>query len=101
MKCLKIEDNKGLYTTDGAKWELIDKISKEDIMKLLNIIINDEVEMDEFSEEKLANQAHQIIYGNIYAKFMELLNNKTRFKDESESMYKKAIDKYSCKLQEE
>ena len=51
--------------------------------------------MDEFNEDVLSNKAHLIIYKNIYEKFSDLLTNKTRFKDESESLYKVAIEKYS------
>lgn len=102
MKCLKIEEDRGWYTLDDKEWKEIDKINRDDLMKLLDLAIsNDSFEMDEFNEEKLANQAHSIIYNNIYIKFRELLNNKTRFKDESESMYREAIDKYSPKIQQE
>lgn len=51
--------------------------------------------MDEYNEDILQNKAHQIIYKNINEKFKELIANKTRFKDESESLFKEAIDKYS------
>lgn len=94
MKCLKIENNKGMYTMDGERWEEIDKINKEDLLKLLEIAISSDFEMDEFDRDKLGNQAHQVIYKNIHYKFKQLLNNKTRFKDESDSLYREAIEKY-------
>ena len=51
--------------------------------------------MDEFDNNKgPANEAHKIIYGNLYKKFDELLENKTRFHDESVALYKDALDKY-------
>lgn len=95
MKCFKIEDNKGAYSIDGEKWLSIDKINKTDLLKLLDIALNFEFEMDIYEKDKLSNQAHQIIYSNIYEKFRDILDNKNRFKDESEIMYKNAIDKYS------
>jgi hypothetical protein len=94
MKCLKIEDNKGLYSLDGEKWFPIDKINKKDLLKLLDIALTSQFEMDEYDKELLGNQAHQIIYNNIHEKFQEILNNKSRFKDESEAIYKNAIEKY-------
>jgi hypothetical protein len=101
MKCLKIEKDRGWYTLDDKEWKEIDKIDKDDLMRLLDLAIsNESFEIDDFNQEKLANQAQSIIYSNIYKKFSELLNNKTRFKDESESMYKEALDKYSKKIQQ-
>jgi len=100
MKYLKIEDNKGYYlkVTDGDQensWIEIDKIGKEDLMELLNKAISADFQMDNHQEENLAHKAHQIVYKNIFEKFSELLENKSRFKDESESLYKEAIKKYS------
>lgn len=95
MKCLKIEDNKGMYSIDGEQWINIDQINKEHLLKLLEIAVDEqEFEMDEFDENKLGNKAHLVIYKNLYSKFKDLLQNKTRFKDESENVYKEAIEKY-------
>ena len=64
-------------------------------MNLLNKAIDSDFEMDEYKEDILGNKAHQIIYKNIYEKFVTLLANKSRFKDESENLYKDALKKYS------
>lgn len=100
MKYLKIENNKGYYLSineqdQESTWIEIDKISKEDLMKLLEQAISSEFEMDDYEENNLPNKAHQIVYKNLFEKFSELLANKTRFKDESESLYKSAFSKYS------
>jgi hypothetical protein len=99
MKYLKLEENRGLYTINGDEWKVIDKINKDDLMKLLDLAISsEEFEMDEHDKDRIRNPVHEIIYSNIYIKFKEVLNNKVRFKDESERMYKEAIDKYSKKV---
>ena len=98
MKGLKIENNKGFYNLDGNQWTEIDKINKDDLLTLLDVAIVSEFEMDDFDKDRLGNQAHQIIYKNIYEKFKEIINSKSRFKDESESMYKMAIEKYKTTL---
>lgn len=98
MKYLKIENSKGFFCLDGANWQEIDKINKDDLMVLLDKAIETDFEMDEFKLENIANKAHQIIYKNLYQKFIELLDNKTRFKDESEQFYKAAFEKYSKEL---
>jgi hypothetical protein len=99
MKYLKIEENKGFYLKSGTtpSWIEIDKINKDDLMELLNLAIISDFEMDQFKEEIIQNKAHQIIYKNIYEKFTSLISQKNVFKDQSESLYKEAIEKYSNK----
>lgn len=94
MKYLKIEENKVHFTVNRTDWLPIDKITKDHLLSLLELAINNDFEMDVFDASKIANQAHQIIYKNIYDKFIDLSRNKTRFSDESEALYKEAIDKY-------
>ena len=100
MKYLKIENNKAYYLSYKEEeqentWIEIDKISKDDLIHLMDKAISSEFEMDDYKEEDLSHKAHQIVYKNISEKFSELLENKTRFKDESESLYKSAFTKYS------
>ncbi|WBU90318.1 hypothetical protein [Cellulophaga omnivescoria] len=97
MKFLKINDNKAFFLKDKAEpenWTEIDKIEKEDLMKLLDFAIQEDFEMDVYDENILANKAHQIIYKSIYEKLNTFLNNKDRFKDETEAIYKEALEKY-------
>jgi hypothetical protein len=97
MKYLKIENNKALFRKDNAipeNWEEIDKIEKDDLMKLLDFATEDDFEMDAYNEETLANKAHQIIYKSIYEKLNIFLTNKDRFKDQTENVYKEALEKY-------
>lgn len=94
MKYLKIDHGKGYFLLNGTEWIQIDQINKENILELLNICLSQDFEMDEFDKEKIANQAHQIIYKHIYEKFEDLKNNRNRFQDESESIYKTALEKY-------
>lgn len=99
MKYLKIEDNRGFFLKieedQSQNWNEIDKIGKDDLLTLLNKAVLEDFEMDEFNEDLISNKAHQIIYRNLYEKFTDLLNNKTRFREESESLYKVALEKYA------
>lgn len=95
MKYLKIEDNKGLFQIGDNNWQTVDCIDKDDLMTLLDKAIDTDFEMDNFVAESLQNKAHQIIYRNLHEKFSELLENKSRFKDESEQLYKNELEKYS------
>lgn len=96
MKYLKIENNKGFYRIDVTteNWLELDQINKDQLLTLLKFASSDEFEMDEYKEELLQNPAHNIIYKNIHGKLNDFLNNKTRFQDSVEAMYKQAIEKY-------
>ena len=50
--------------------------------------------MDKIENGNIQNEAHKIIYGNIYNKFEDLLTKKNMFLDESENLYKDALKKY-------
>lgn len=97
MKYLKIEDNKGHFLPSTNEWTEIDKISKEDLMYLLNKAVSEDFEMDEYSEEAIGHKAHQIVYKSIFEKFSELIEDKNVFKDECDSLFKTAIEKYENK----
>lgn len=99
MIYLKIDNGKGLFFKEPDQWIEIDQIGKEDLLVLLDKAIADEFEMDEYDAELLQNKAHQIIYKHLFQKFNELVENKSRFKDESEQLYKSAIEKYTEAIQ--
>ncbi len=101
MKYLKIEDNKGYFLSESGNWTEIDKISKEDLMNLLNKTVADDFEMDEYLEENIGHRAHQIVYKSIHEKLSELVENKNVFKDECDSLFKSAIEKYEVANEEE
>ncbi len=95
MKILKIEGSNGFFrTSDKDDWRPIDEIDKDGLMKLLNRFLDSDVEMDNYDEKSLLNQAQQIIYKSISEKFNNLQENKSKFKDESDRMYLGAIQKY-------
>ncbi len=98
MKYLKIEDNKGYFLKQEKEqtdqWIEIDKISKEDLMNLLESAISADFEIDEYIEENIGHKAHQIVYKSIYEKFADLINNKKSFIDECDSQFRSAIEKY-------
>ena len=101
MKILKIENSRGLFLKESNQWEEIDKIDKEALLALLDIAISNDFEIDEYNTDSLKNKAHQIIYKHLSQKFNELSDNKNRFKDESEQLYKIAIDKYTESISKE
>lgn len=97
MKYLKIDNNKGYFLQKSESeevWIEIDKISKEDLMHLLNKATEEEFSMDDYSEELLSHKAHQIVYKNIHEKFSHLVENKNIFRDECDNQFVEALAKY-------
>lgn len=100
MKYLIIDNSRAFFTVDKSASVLkpIDQITKEDLMKLLDLCVTEEFEMDPYDPQKLKNAAHQIIYKNIYQKLDNLITQRERFEDEKTALYFKAIADYSVEL---
>lgn len=107
MKYLYIEKGQGFFSVSGLETDkqTIDKIRKEDLLSLLNLIVyessENRFEMDSYDEESLKNPAHKIIYKNMYDKFDALIKKRAQFKDETCDLYRSAIEKYSVELDKE
>lgn len=102
MKILEIRDSKGFFrTSTNDPWKEIDTIDKDALMVLLDTFLKSDVEMDPPDEKKLPNPAQQIIYKSIFDKLSSLQENKSKFKDESDRKYLKAIQKYSEQAENE
>ena len=96
MKALKIENSKGFFLTEGGKYETVDKVDKVILLKLVNAALEDSFEFDEYDEENLRNQAHQIIYKSISEKLKDLHSRRNEFRDESERLFLDAYEKYKA-----
>ena len=103
MKYLVIDRSLAYYTVDTSVQPNmpIDKITKEDLMKLVELSLTDDFEMDPFDKNKLKNAAHAIIYKNLYQKLQALKMQKNKFMDEKTAMYRKAIEEYKVELERE
>ncbi|MDD9727281.1 hypothetical protein PVV74_17615 [Roseovarius sp. SK2] len=98
MKVLKIEKENGYFCLEqGGGWQPIDTIDKNALLKLLDLYLDNDVEMDSPDDQSVSNQAHAIIYRGIFEKLSQLAEEKSRFKDESETLYLDEIKKYAPK----
>jgi len=93
MKLLKIENNHGHYLDDKNGFSPVDQITKEDLLRLVGLTLA-EVEFDEYDNEAIKNQAHQILYRSIYEKLRGLRDRREEFIDESERLYLQEYEKY-------
>ncbi len=96
MKVLKIENNQGYFLTEEGGYETVDKIDKVVLLRLVNLALEDDFEIDEYDEGELKNQAHQIIYKSISEKINDLHQKRNQFRDESERLYLDEYEKYKA-----
>lgn len=96
MKILRIEKGGGQFRfAEKDDWKPIDEIDKEQLLKLLDLFLSSDVEMDPLDDQNLSNRAQRIIYKSIYEKLNNLSEHKGKFKDESDRTYLDTINKYS------
>lgn len=94
MKHSRINELKAEYSTDGEQWNSIEQITKEDLLSIVEHALENEFCMDDPHESKIGNDAHKIIYSNIYEKLLKLFDERKVFKDECDSQFKEALEKY-------
>lgn len=96
MNYIKIEGNSVHFRLkEEDEWKAISEIQGMDILALLKASIeNDEFQIDEYKDELIRNEAHNIIYKSIYEKINEIIINKENILDENSQRYKDIIEEY-------
>lgn len=102
MKLLKIEENCGHFRKENGDYSPIDKVSKEEMLVLVNWTLDEEtVEIDEYDEAAIRNHAHQIIYKSISRKLLSLRERRQEFIDESARLYLEDYERYQDTSEDE
>ena len=94
MKLLRIGDSAGHYLNSQGEYSPIDKITKQDLLRLVNLTLAEEVEFDQFDEEAIRNLAHRIIYKSVSEKLVGLRDRRQEFTDQSKRLYLQEYEKY-------
>jgi hypothetical protein len=94
MKLLKIENNLGYYRAEDGAYHEIDQITKEALLWILERVLDKSGELDEYSENELKNQAHQVVYKSIYSNLRALEDRRQEFIDESERLFLEDYKRY-------
>jgi len=96
MKLLKIENNQGFFLDDKGNYSPVNKLTKEQLLWLVKQTLSDsnDIEFDEFDEDKLRNQSHQIVYQSVNGKLAALREKRRDFFDTSERLYLVEREKY-------
>lgn len=95
MKLLKIENSCGHFRLESGAYSPVDKISKDDLLRLVNVTLSEQdVEFDTYDESLIQNHAHQVIYKSVVRKLQSLRERKQEFVDESARLYLEDYEKY-------
>lgn len=94
MKLLRIDDHQGFYLDESNNYVSIDKVTKEDLLRLVDRTLAEDAEFDEYDGEAIKNPAHQILYKSIYEKLSGIKGQKEEFIDESGRIYLTEYEKY-------
>ena len=87
MKLLKIENDHGQFRVEDGSYKGIDKISKDNLLWIVERILDNSGELEPYDEEKIKNKAHQVVYKSIYTNLKALEERREAFNDESERMF--------------
>lgn len=101
MKLLRIEDNQGFFYVNDDEYLPIDKLTKDALLRLVDITLENDIEMDEYDENAIKHQAHQVIYKSVSNKLLTLNKRKQEFTDESERLFLAEYEKYQSDLKVE
>jgi hypothetical protein len=95
MKLLKVSENLGYFLAANGEYSSIDKISKDDLLRLVDCTLGEgDVEFDPYDDKTIKNQAHQVIFKSIFQKLTDLSKRKQEFVDESARLFLDEYEKY-------
>lgn len=95
MKLLRVNEGRGEYLDAKGNYLPIDKIGKEDLLRLADATLNAKVaDFDEYDEATIKNRAHQVIYKSVSLKLRNLRSRRQEFKDEAARLFLEDYEKY-------
>jgi hypothetical protein len=95
MKLLRIADSQGQFLAATGSYVGIDRITKEDLLRLVGLAIDEEAaELDEFDSEAIKNQAHKVIYKSVALKLTDLRKRRKQFIDEAARLFLEEYESY-------
>lgn len=94
MMLLKIEGVLGQYLSNNGTYQDIDKITKDDLLWIMERVLDNSGELEPFDKDKIQNKAHQVVYKSLYSNLKALEDRRQEFIDESERLYLEDYKKY-------
>jgi len=96
MKLLRVSNNNGEFLTSDGQYLPVDRISKDDLLRLVNLALDEKelIEFDECDEKAVKNLAHQVIYRSVLQKLQDLHARRKQFADEAARLFYEPYEKY-------
>ncbi|MEJ0035196.1 MAG: hypothetical protein WDO68_03805 [Gammaproteobacteria bacterium] len=95
MKLLRTNEGRGEYLDGAGNYVPIEKIRKEDLLRLADATLNGDVaDFDEYDESAIKNRAHQVIYKSVSSKLRDLRNRRDEFKDAAARLFLEDYERY-------
>lgn len=95
IKLLKIDEPSGLFLSKSGEYLPIDKIDKDELLRLVGLILSDEaVDIEKYDDSKLKNQAHQVVYRSISQKLEDLRARRKEFTDSTARLFLAEYERY-------
>ncbi len=95
MKLLRISNSNGEFLTSESEYLGIDRINKDDLLRLVNLTIeNDAIELDQYDENAIKNLAHRVIYRSVIQKLEDLRARRKEFADEAARLFHEDYERY-------
>lgn len=98
MKLLKIDNHLGYFRDEDGSYREIDQITKESLLWILEKVLEGSGELEEYIEDSLKNQAHQVCYKSLYNNLKSLETRRQEFIDESERLFLEDYKRYAGEL---
>jgi hypothetical protein len=101
MKVLKIDKGNALYTIDKITYKPIIDIEKEDLYKVLQLVLSEtnlEIDLEDDSTFKINNEAERVIYKDLREKLTVFHQQRQTLLNEVDTLYKDSIEKYKMDL---
>jgi hypothetical protein len=95
MKLLRIDNSAAEFLSKEGEYKFVDKLTKEDLLYLVDLALSDEdASFDEYTEDALKNQAHQVVYKSLLQRLSDLHRRRKDFSDASARLYLAEYERY-------
>jgi hypothetical protein len=95
MMLLKIEEPSGFFLGKLGEYVPIDKIDKEELLRLVGLTLTEETaKIEKFDDSKIKNKVHQLIYRSISQKLSDLKTRRKVFVDSTARLFLAEYERY-------
>lgn len=104
MKILKITDKRAFFIKpsdwmtgvceEAQPYKAMTTINKDDLVSIIDYLLENDVEMDEYGEGLVLNPAEEIIYKQVYEGLKKVENEKQSILESVDKVFEESVKKY-------